>query len=135
MKNQLIAALLLSSAVFAAAPAFAGNANLGDDVENWSGPSVTTRAEVRQELIASEQADKYSHTTDNISYPTLVENGPGKTRAEVKQELADAAAKGELNNDDNINYPSRSDLANVPAAPSAHAAVAQGNGLPTRSNP
>jgi hypothetical protein len=135
MKNQLIAALLLSSAVFAAAPAFAGNPDLGDDVENWAGPSVTTRAEVRQELIASEQADKYSHSNDNISYPALVENGPGKTRAEVKQELADAAAKGELYTDDNINYPSRSDLANAPAAPAAHSAVAQGNGLPNRSNP
>jgi len=133
MKNQLIAALLISSAVFAA-PAFAGNANLGNDVENWAGPSVATRAEVRDQLIASEKANQYSHTTD-MSYPVLADNGPGKTRAEVKQELADAAAKGELNTYDNISYPSRPAYAAAQAAPSAQPAVAQGNGLAARSNP
>jgi len=130
MKNQLIAALLVSSAVFAA-PAFAGNANLGNDVENWAGPSVMTRAQVTDQLIASEQTAQYSHAS-NIDYPVIAEGGPTKTRAEVKQELADAAAKGELNNYDNINYPSRSDYA---AAPSAQPVVAQGNGLPRHSNP
>ena len=130
MKNQLIAALLISSAVFAA-PAFAGNANLGNDVENWAGPSVMTRADVQGQLIASEQAAQYTHTSD-IDYPVIAENGPTKTRAEVKQELADAAAKGELNNYDNINYPSRSNYA---ATPSSQSALAQGNGLPAHSNP
>ena len=130
MKNQLIATLLISGAVFTGT-AFAGNANLGDDVQNWAGPSVMTRAEVRDQLIASEQATQYSHAS-NIDYPVIAEKGPTKTRAEVKQELADAAAKGELNNYDNINYPSRSDYAAAPTTPSA---VALGNGLPAHSNP
>lgn len=133
MKNQLIAAMLLAGAVITA-PAFAaGNANLGDDVQNWAGPSVTTRAEVRAQLIASEKANQYSHTDDNLSYPTLTQNGPGKTRAEVKQELADAAAQGQLNNYDNTSYPSRSPA--VAQAAHSQSAVAQGNGLPTRNNP
>lgn len=135
MKNQLIAALLISSAVFAA-PAFAaGNANLGNDVQNWAGPSVATRAQVRDQLIASEKANQYSHASD-ISYPVLAENGPTKTRAQVKQELADASAKGELNAYDNISYPSRPAYAAAQqAAPSVQTMVAQGNGLPAHSNP
>jgi len=95
MKTRLIAALLLVSAAIST-PAFAGNANLGDDVENWGGPSVLTRAQVQEQLAASEQAHQYSPSDDNLSYPQSAENAPGKTRAQVYQELVDAENSGEL---------------------------------------
>ena len=135
MKNTLIAALLLSSAVFAAPVFAAGNANLGDDVQNWEGPSVLTRAQVRDQLIASEKANQYAHTDDNLSYPVLTDNGPGKTRAQVMQELADAAAQGQRNLDDNLSYPAEPAYAAAHVTPVAQTAVAQGNGSTSRSNP
>jgi hypothetical protein len=133
MKTQVIAALLLSSLI--AAPAFAdGNANLGNDVQSWEGPSVLTRAQVRQQLIASEQAHQYANSDDNLNYPVLNNSGPSKTRAEVKAELAQAQADGQLNAYDNTTYPAEPALASAPAK-ATRTAVAQGNGLPARENP
>jgi len=134
MKTKLIAALLLSSAVFSL-PAFAGgNANLGDDVQNWEGPSVLTRAQVRDQLIASEKANQYARGDENIDYPVLANTTSGKTRAEVKQELATAEAQGDRNIYDNTTYPAEPGFA-AASVHSAQTAVAQGNGLSNRSNP
>ena len=100
MNNRMIAALLLSSVVISTS-AFAGNAHLGDDVENWAGPSVLTRAQVQEQLVASEKANQYSHETD-ANYPQLAATGPGKTRAQVYQELVDAEKSGELARENEI---------------------------------
>lgn len=134
MKTKFIAALLLSSAVISL-PAFAGgNANLGDDVQNWAGPSVLTRAQVRDQLIASEHANQYADGDQNLTYPVIASTAPGKTRAQVKQELAAAEAQGDHNVYDNTTYPAEPVLAAAPARVS-QTAVAQGNGLPARENP
>jgi hypothetical protein len=102
MKNQIIAALLLSSAMIAV-PAFAGNANLGNDVENWAGPSVLAHVQVRDQLIAARMAGKNIIPNNDNYYPQLANNGQGKTRAQVRQELIDAQESGELARE-NLTY-------------------------------
>jgi hypothetical protein len=91
MKTQLIAALLISSAVLSA-PAFAnGNANLGDDTSAWAGPSTMTRAEVRAELVASKSV-KSDLQNANLEYPSLADNET-TTRAAVRQQLASTSSR------------------------------------------
>jgi len=74
MKTQLIAALLFSTALIAGPAVANGNANLGNDTSAWAGPSTLTRAQVREQLIESQQANRYAHTSD-ISYPVLPDTG------------------------------------------------------------
>jgi len=132
MKNKLFAALLVSAAVVASAPAFAGNANVGDDVSAWSGVSTKTRAEVRQELIQAQQQG-YIQANDDTYYPSVASAGPSNSRAEVKRELA-ATPNRQLAAGENENtmYPTRADVATSYSAPAV--ALSQGNGQAAANN-
>ena len=132
MKNKLFAALLVSAAVVASAPAFAGNANVGDDVSAWSGVSTKTRAEVRQELIQAQQQG-YIQANDDTYYPSVASAGPSNSRAEVKRELA-ATPNRQLAAGENENtmYPTRADVATSYSAPAV--ALSQGNGQAAINN-
>jgi len=88
MNTKLLAALLLSSAVIAT-PAFAGNAHVGDDVSTWantSAPSTVTRAQVRADLIQSEQVAGRTGN-EETTYPELGQSNVRVSRAAVKQGL------------------------------------------------
>ncbi|WP_158899801.1 DUF4148 domain-containing protein [Burkholderia sp. L27(2015)] len=132
MKNKLFAALLVSAAVVASAPAFAGNANVGDDVSTWAGVSTKTRAEVRQELIQAQQQG-FIQANDDTYYPSVATTGPSKSRAEVKRELA-ATPNRQLAAGENENtmYPTRADVATSYSAPAV--ALSQGNGQAAANN-
>ncbi len=108
MKTQLIAALLLSTAVVAA-PAFAnGNPNLGNDTSNWAGASTLTRAQVRADLIASQKAGGHSaqNVNVNLEYPTIAANST-TSRTAVREELSSASGRA-LTGYDNLTYPATS---------------------------
>jgi hypothetical protein len=77
MENQIIAALLLSSAMITA-PTFADNANLGNDVENRAGPNVLTRTQARDQLIAARKAEHNATSNDKLYYPRLADKSQGK---------------------------------------------------------
>jgi len=86
MNTKLLAALLLSTAVIAT-PAFAGNAHVGDDVNALAGtstPSTLTRAQVRADLIQSEQVAGRTGS-EETSYPELRQSNVRVSRAAVKQ--------------------------------------------------
>ena len=89
MKTQLIAALLISTAVVAG-PAFAnGNANLGDNTSDWAGASTLTRAQVRADLIASQKAARPGVQNVNLEYP-VVATASTTTRTAVRLQLSSA---------------------------------------------
>jgi hypothetical protein len=83
MNTKLLAALLLSSAVIAT-PAFAGNAHVGDDVSAWAGTSTLTRAQVRADLVQSEQVAGRTGN-EETTYPVLAQGSVSVSRAAVKQ--------------------------------------------------
>ena len=84
MNTKLLAALLFSSAVIAT-PAFAGNAHVGDDVSAWAGTTSTvTRAQVRADLIQSEQVAGRTGN-EETTYPELGQGNVRVSRAAVKQ--------------------------------------------------
>lgn len=132
MKNKLFAALLVSAAVVASAPAFAGNAHVGDDVSAWAGVSTKTRAQVSQELIQAQQQG-FIQANDDTYYPSVANTGPSKSRAEVKRELA-ATPNRQLAAGENENtmYPTRADVATSYNAPAV--ALSQGNGQAAANN-
>ena len=86
MNTKLLAALLFSTAVIAT-PAFAGNAHVGDDVNALAGtstPSTVTRAQVRADLIQSEQVAGRTGN-EETTYPELGQSNVFVSRAAVKQ--------------------------------------------------
>jgi hypothetical protein len=87
MNTKLIAALLLSSAVFAT-PAFAGNAHSDDDVTALAASSGSTlsRAQVRADLIASQQANG-RQASDETTYPVQARNDGQESRRAVEQRI------------------------------------------------
>ena len=132
MKNKLFAALLISAAVVASAPAFAGNASVGDDVSAWAGVSTKTRAQVRQELIQAQQQG-FIQANDETYYPSVAAVGPSKSRAEVKQELAATPSRQlAAGENESTMYPTRADVATSYSAPAI--ALSQGNGQAAATN-
>jgi hypothetical protein len=83
MNTKLLAALLFSTAVIAT-PAFAGNAHVGDDVSAWAGTSTVTRAQVRADLVQSEQVAGRTGN-EETTYPELGQSNVRVSRAAVKQ--------------------------------------------------
>src|ERR1700677_1924808 len=83
MNTKLLAALLFSTAVIAT-PAFAGNAHVGDDVRAWAGTSTVSRAQVRADLVQSEQVAGRTGNEEN-TYPELGQSNVRVSRAAVKQ--------------------------------------------------
>jgi hypothetical protein len=83
MNTKLLAALLFSSAVIAT-PAFAGNAHVGDDVSAWAGTSTVSRAQVRADLVQSEQVASRTGN-EETTYPELGQTNVRVSRAAVKQ--------------------------------------------------
>ncbi len=108
MQKSMVAALLSSLAIaVSATPAFVGDVNFSNAAENWASPSVSSLTEAYAQQVVARQAAQYQRYSDR-AYPALAANGAGKTRAQVKQELADAAARGELVGRNNNYYPARS---------------------------
>jgi hypothetical protein len=86
MNTKLLAALLFSSAVIAT-PAFAGNAHVGDDANALaatSTPSTLTRAQVRSDLVQSEQLAGRTGN-EETTYPVLGQSSINVSRAAIKQ--------------------------------------------------
>jgi len=83
MNTKLLAALLFSTAVIAT-PAFAGNAHVGDDVSAWAGTSTVSRAQVRADLVQSEQVAGRTGN-EETTYPELGQSNVRVSRAAVKQ--------------------------------------------------
>ena len=83
MNTKLLAALLFSTAVIAT-PAFAGNAHVGDDVSAWAGTSTVSRAQVRADLVQSEQVAGRTGN-EETTYPELGQSNVHVSRAAVKQ--------------------------------------------------
>jgi Domain of unknown function (DUF4148) len=133
MKTKIFAALLISTAVVASAPAFAGNEHVGDDVSSWSGASTKTRAQVREELVQAEQQPGFAQMNSNVYYPgTVQQAGASQTRAEVRQALADAPKQVVAGVNENTMYPTSADAATSYTAPAV--ALTQGNGQAAVSN-
>ena len=83
MNTKLLAALLFSTAVIAT-PAFAGTAHVGDDVSAWAGTSTVSRAQVRADLVQSEQVAGRTGN-EETTYPELGQSNVRVSRAAVKQ--------------------------------------------------
>jgi len=106
MNTKLLATLLLSSAVIAT-PAFAGNAHVGDDVNALaatSTPSTVTRAQVRADLIQSEQVAGRTGN-EETSYPVLAQDNSGVTRAQVRADLVQAEQVAGRTGNEDTTYP------------------------------
>ena len=89
MNTKLLAALLFSTAVIAT-PAFAGNAHVGDDVSAWAGTSTATRAQVRADLVQSEQVAGRTGN-EETTYPELGQSNVSVSRAAVKHGVSVAS--------------------------------------------